>query len=325
MTSRPSFFRRGSWMLLLCLCATGTSAEIVVDHTGATDPDTEGWEFRSSGTTIGGAGPGTEVTASGSHDYWNIQDLGTAGVSYYLRPSCLTAVEANWVLEASLRIVDSPVLPALGVGATGVIVDDGYTNWSFYIANGIADAIDPNINYAFSVPVDTQTDYVTYRIEFSANGPGHEDDTADFLIDGAIVADDVGRAGLFASNQSIVWMGPVSTIGTSDANYERVTIDYDIVPDVDGDGIPNATDNCVLAPNANQRDTNADGYGNICDADLDDDRSVNFGDLALFKSQFLDMGDLDADFNGDGMVNFGDLALFKSLFLGRPGPVCGLY
>ena len=35
--------------------------------------------------------------------------------------------------------------------------------------------------------------------------------------------------------------------------------------DTDGDGIPDSSDNCTLVANANQQDTDADGYGNICD------------------------------------------------------------
>ncbi len=65
--------------------------------------------------------------------------------------------------------------------------------------------------------------------------------------------------------------------------------------DIDGDGIPNAIDNCTLVPNGpgdtatkgpSQNDTNSDGFGNVCDADLDDSGFVNFGDLAAFKALF---------------------------------------
>jgi uncharacterized protein (TIGR03790 family) len=44
--------------------------------------------------------------------------------------------------------------------------------------------------------------------------------------------------------------------------------------DIDGDGVPNASDNCLDLPNANQRDTDGDGYGNLCDADLNGDGIV---------------------------------------------------
>ncbi|HEY5950746.1 MAG TPA: thrombospondin type 3 repeat-containing protein, partial [Kofleriaceae bacterium] len=35
--------------------------------------------------------------------------------------------------------------------------------------------------------------------------------------------------------------------------------------DTDGDGVPNATDNCPLAANANQRDHDSDAHGDVCD------------------------------------------------------------
>ncbi len=91
------------------------------------------------------------------------------------------------------------------------------------------------------------------------------------------------------------------------------------VVDADGDTIPDLNDNCTLIDNPDQRDSNGDGFGNACDADLNDDGTINFGDLALFKSVFLG-SDADADFNGDGEVNFGDLATLKQNFLGEPGP-----
>jgi Ca2+-binding RTX toxin-like protein len=42
-------------------------------------------------------------------------------------------------------------------------------------------------------------------------------------------------------------------------------------PDTDGDGIPNATDNCPTIPNPGQADTDGDGIGDVCDAPADTD------------------------------------------------------
>jgi hypothetical protein len=89
--------------------------------------------------------------------------------------------------------------------------------------------------------------------------------------------------------------------------------------DSDGDGVVDGDDNCTLVPNADQRDTNGDGFGNICDADLNNDGIVNAVDLGLFKSVFFTT-DADADFNGDGVVNAIDLGVLKGGFFGPPGP-----
>ena len=98
-------------------------------------------------------------------------------------------------------------------------------------------------------------------------------------------------------------------------------------PDADEDGILDFEDNCVFFFNPGQEDSNLDGFGNACDADLTGDCTVNFADLALLKAAFLsEPGDPnwnpDADFNSDAMVNFGDVARMKQTFFNgdQPGP-----
>ncbi len=89
--------------------------------------------------------------------------------------------------------------------------------------------------------------------------------------------------------------------------------------DTDLDGINDRQDNCIEISNPDQKDTNGDGFGNACDADLDDNGTVSFADLNLFKSKF-GTADQDADFDGNGSVSFADLNIFKSLFGKPPGP-----
>ncbi len=89
--------------------------------------------------------------------------------------------------------------------------------------------------------------------------------------------------------------------------------------DADGDLVPDSLDNCTLVANADQRDTDTDGIGNVCDADLNQDCTINFVDISLFGSVFLG-SDPDADFNGDGAVNFVDYVVLTSSFLSIPGP-----
>ena len=84
--------------------------------------------------------------------------------------------------------------------------------------------------------------------------------------------------------------------------------------DTDNDGIPDTADNCINVANASQLDTDRDGQGNHCDADLNNDGVVNALDLGLFKLAFFTFGNLAADFNGDQIVNSLDLGLFKEMF-----------
>jgi hypothetical protein len=97
--------------------------------------------------------------------------------------------------------------------------------------------------------------------------------------------------------------------------------------DSDDDGIPDVDDNCTLIPNPDQRDTDGDGYGNLCDGDLNNDGSTNTLDLNLYKlahrSSVGDANyDVDADFNGDGTINTLDLNIYKGLHRQPPGPSC---
>ena len=97
--------------------------------------------------------------------------------------------------------------------------------------------------------------------------------------------------------------------------------------DRDGDGIPDALDNCRDLPNPEQRDTDGDGFGNLCDADLDGDGVVGAeegnqrSDLALIaRSKVTGLYVPDCDLDGDNKVDDMDSER-AGLFLGLPpGP-----
>ncbi len=69
--------------------------------------------------------------------------------------------------------------------------------------------------------------------------------------------------------------------------------------DSDGDGVDDTLDNCIDTANEDQHDSNGDGFGNACDADLDDSGFVNFADLSAFKVMFSELPDLTPDGNDD--------------------------
>lgn len=90
-------------------------------------------------------------------------------------------------------------------------------------------------------------------------------------------------------------------------------------PDNDNDKVKNFLDNCIEVINTNQRDTNVDGFGNICDPDLNNNGVVNFLDLGIMRS-VLFTTDPDADLDGNGSVNFIDLGIMRSMLFQPPGP-----
>ena len=119
---------------------------------------------------------------------------------------------------------------------------------------------------------------------------------------------------------------------TADSDGDGVGDNADAFPndpteteDGDGDGTGNNSDNCLLVHNPLQRDTDEDGYGNACDADLDNDLMINVRDLGLLRHAFFSTpGDAnwnpDADLNGDGTVSAADLGILRASFFGQPGP-----
>ncbi len=108
--------------------------------------------------------------------------------------------------------------------------------------------------------------------------------------------------------------GVVLPLGTF--TFTRVP---DLAEDTDDDAVPDVADNCLLQPNEDQRDSNNDGLGNLCDADLNNDCQTDFADLSIMKAAFFGTG-ADEDLDGDGNVNFADLAIAKGLFFNAPGP-----
>ena len=89
--------------------------------------------------------------------------------------------------------------------------------------------------------------------------------------------------------------------------------------DEDADGLVVSADNCSEVANYLQDDANEDGFGNVCDADLNDDCVVNVVDLGVLRQLFFS-DDAVADFNGDGVVNVTDLGLMRLAFFSAPGP-----
>lgn len=88
------------------------------------------------------------------------------------------------------------------------------------------------------------------------------------------------------------------------------------VADTDGDGFADNVDNCPKTANPTQMDSDGDGFGNACDADLNGDRRVDALDQALFsqaygtsqgQAAFLPAADMDSS----GQINALDLMRFR--------------
>jgi hypothetical protein len=200
--------------------------------------------------------------------------------------------------------------PALSASAGEILfVSDSLTD-----ANNIPQVLSGN-----SVENDNG-DGTFSRIAF---GPGDHDVTIiknDYMATGgdAFAAEGTnptltGTAGIDLGDYcAVFWSasGPhqPDTFGDVPSESDGVVAPEDPSLDTDGDGVPDlggvqGFDNCTIVPNGpalgddlDQRDTNDDGFGNICDADLNNDGFVNAYDLYFEFRPAFPSTDVDANY-----------------------------
>jgi len=96
------------------------------------------------------------------------------------------------------------------------------------------------------------------------------------------------------------------------------------ISDLDGDGILDNLDNCLLKPNPAQTDTDGDSCGNVCDCDFNQDGRCTIADFGRFAICF---GQLNCalvqcvePISDANVVNVADFGCFAAGFGGIPGP-----
>jgi hypothetical protein len=199
-----------------------------------------------------------------------------------------------------------------------------------------------NIKYEVGTPVTTVINLLDWADENSplATSKGWVDVTANEFV--TVVGVDANGNPITSNGLPMTDDFDLAVYVKGDAKSTAVynaqlLIEYgdQVVEDTDSDGIPDSSDNCTLVANGtlipdaggnSQLDTDGDGYGNVCDADLNNDAIVNLSDYSLFVSVFgttaTTPAQENADFNGDGQVNLSDYLIFRSYFGQTPGPSC---
>ncbi|MEM7084221.1 MAG: M12 family metallopeptidase [Pseudomonadota bacterium] len=172
------------------------------------------------------------------------------------------------------------------------------------------------------------------QINFENITPGREHNFDIHVVDGDDIGDydydSIMHYGAFAFSENglptievLQTLPPGVSIGQldelSDGDIEGGRLLLGTGGDLDGDGIYDLSDNCLLVSNSDQRDTDGDGYGNICDPDFNNDLIVNAVDLGFLRLKFF-TSDANADLNGDGIVNVTDLGLLRAMYFEPPGP-----
>lgn len=172
---------------------------------------------------------------------------------------------------------------------------------------------------------DFDTSVYTQLVIYSTNDQGDwqlrlrygNDDTTAYNEDGDVIPG-FAAFSLETGQSSDSFAVPNPLSGAEDVDYFYTFVDGHLEgtapPDTDGDGVPDAEDNCPNEANTDQADGDGDGIGDACDADRDGDGvgngADNCPDLANANQADLDgdgLGDAcDSDRDGDGVANGSD-------------------
>ena len=112
---------------------------------------------------------------------------------------------------------------------------------------------------------------------------------------------------------------------TDGISSDTATLTLAVLPDADRDGVIDGQDNCTSDANAGQLDADGDGYGNLCDADLNNSGLVTTADFGamlsvLGQSATSSPAAAAADLNGSGMVTSTDFGILRNRLNTAPGP-----
>jgi hypothetical protein len=154
---------------------------------------------------------------------------------------------------------------------------------------------------------------------------------------------------------TVTWIrvDPVGTASSGHTDIDQIAFGSFIPGDFDVDGVPDAVDNCRMAPNASQLDADSDGVGDACDecagtspraivwpsgcprrirGDFDGDNDVDAEDFGRFQLCYSSSADpptpaecSSTDLSGDSYVNMTDFTLFEACLTGpdrQPDPTC---
>lgn len=233
----------------------------------------------------------------------------------HMASTVVTTGDIAWLIDVGVdadlfQVANNPSF-SFGIGCTGNPGDEDD-------CAGLADDV-LNAGFGFAI---SQTWDDTDSEWFGPNGIEHL--FLSSLVDGVYLTV-ITQSMITALTVTNIDGGTVDVSGVSVLGSDiQLVVTYEYIPndapDTDEDGVFDNADNCTLVPNASQVDVDGDGYGNACDADVNNDGAINVIDLGILRSAFFSTGVTITDFNADGVTNVLDLGVLRASFFGVPGP-----
>lgn len=278
---------------------------------------------------------GPTVTMLGAQQMaWLINRINTSTARFVVVSSTkklgTTGAQDSWSYYRTER---NEILAALT--RTGVVWISGDHHWPAVIRNNDGDVSTytnlvsgpAGVHWSASPPQDDNSGTLLWASDGIPSGPDVTD--IDMFGYGYVVNDQL-HIQIRSHDQTIYYHGYI----TPDSNEITTVFARPSLPlanDADNDGITNNNDNCIDIPNGplspdaggnSQIDTDGDGYGNICDPDLDGNGVVDSTDLSMIKAVLRSSTSPDQDLNGNGVVDSTDNSIAKGYLRKPPGPSC---
>lgn len=312
----PRISRLVAGLVLGCLALGAprvARAEVVRNELDSVDAlSAEGWFYNQMGGTA--MSSGSLLRLQTSHGYNEFLLRNESGKPP-LTKGWVATVDAGrgWWVEARLRVAAATQCAG---GGPGLWANDGKLGIRL-----LFDASGAHYSAAAprDLPVASMSEPHTYRIQSLGNRH------VQVIIDGKLVGDEPTFAGL--GSDRMIAFGDLGGCDATDATWDYVAYDTfgpgALPGDDDQDGVANASDNCALVANADQKNGDSDGAGDACDVCPQDAQNDQDNDG---KCAEVDLCPNDArnDQDNNGVCDSMQCAPYQNVVLppGSCPPVC---